>query len=90
MNAPRPPPTAFEVAWRADAAASGVPAIDIRALTHAYTDGPTALSGVDLHIEAGEAVAIVGATAPASPPCSTTSTACLLPAAAACASAKCP
>ena len=61
MNAPRPPPTAFEVAWRADAAASGVPAIDIRALTHAYTDGPTALSGVDLHIEAGEAVAIVGA-----------------------------
>lgn len=61
MNAPRPPPTASEVAWRAEDAAPGVPAIDIRALTHAYADGPTALSGVELRIEAGEAVAIVGA-----------------------------
>ncbi len=37
------------------------PAIDICTLTHAYSDGTTALSGLDLRIEAGEAVAIVGA-----------------------------
>jgi cobalt/nickel transport system ATP-binding protein len=37
------------------------PAIDIRALVHAYADGTQALRGVDLCIGAGEAVAIVGA-----------------------------
>jgi cobalt/nickel transport system ATP-binding protein len=39
----------------------GTPAIDIRALVHAYADGTQALRGVDLRIDAGEAVAIVGA-----------------------------
>lgn len=38
-----------------------VPAIELRALAHAYADGTTALHGVDLRIAAGEAVAIVGA-----------------------------
>ncbi len=38
-----------------------MPTIDIRALVHAYADGTQALRGVDLCIEAGEMVAIVGA-----------------------------
>jgi cobalt/nickel transport system ATP-binding protein len=38
-----------------------VPAIELCALTHVYADGTTALRGVDLRVQAGEAVAIVGA-----------------------------
>jgi len=37
------------------------PAIELRALTHAYADGSVALRGVDLSVLPGEAVAIVGA-----------------------------
>jgi cobalt/nickel transport system ATP-binding protein len=37
------------------------PAIELRALTHAYADGSVALRGVDLRVLPGEAVAIVGA-----------------------------
>lgn len=37
------------------------PAIVLRGLAHAYADGTPALRGVDLRIEAGESVAIVGA-----------------------------
>jgi cobalt/nickel transport system ATP-binding protein len=61
MNAPGLPPVAPAAAAGAHGTPPGVPAIGIRALSHAYADGPTALSDVDLRIEAGEAVAIVGA-----------------------------
>ncbi len=37
------------------------PAVELRALAHAYDDGTAALRGVDLSIPAGAAVAIVGA-----------------------------
>ena len=37
------------------------PVIDARGLTHAYPDGTRAVDDVDLTIEAGEAVAVVGA-----------------------------
>ncbi len=61
MSAPQPPAIAPATLHRAPGPAPGVAAIDIRALEHAYVDGPTALAGIDLRIEAGEAVAIVGA-----------------------------
>jgi ABC-type phosphate/phosphonate transport system ATPase subunit len=38
-----------------------VPAIELRALAHAYGDGTAALRGVDLCVLAGESVAVVGA-----------------------------
>ena len=36
-------------------------ALDLRGVCHAYPDGTAALCGVDLHIEAGECVALLGA-----------------------------
>jgi len=61
VNAPQAPHIAPEPANRGRRRAAGVPAIDVHALCHVYAEGPAALSGVDLCIEAGEAVAIVGA-----------------------------
>lgn len=37
------------------------PAVELRALSHAYPDGTPALRGIDLRVAAGEALAVVGA-----------------------------
>ena len=41
-------------------AAPAVPAVHVRSLVHAYPDGHVALRGVDLSVEAGERLAILG------------------------------
>jgi energy-coupling factor transporter ATP-binding protein EcfA2 len=53
---PRPTGTAVE----AGTIPAEVPDVTLEGVTHAYASGVRALDGVDLHIDAGEAVAIVG------------------------------